>query len=232
MFADNTNLFLSHQNINILFNKFNEELQKIETWFKANKLSLNSKKTKYVLFHKSSAKDDIPFKLPILKISGKKIERETAIKFLDVILDENITWEKHICTSESKLAKNIGLLYHAKPLLHVKSLKSIYFVYIPSYLNYANIAWGSTYRTKLKTIYFHQKHTVRINISHIKINLYQHLNFMYKLNTNQVPSIFNDLIKKPEHKYPTKFLKICFSLKAFSLKTTKYAISLEIWNDF
>ena len=44
MFADDTNLFLLHQNINILFNKFNEELQKIETWFKANKLSLNSKK--------------------------------------------------------------------------------------------------------------------------------------------------------------------------------------------
>ena len=60
MFADDTNLFLSHQNINILFDKFNEELQKIETWFKANKLSLNSKKTKYALFHKSSAKDDIP----------------------------------------------------------------------------------------------------------------------------------------------------------------------------
>ena len=57
---------------------------------------------------------------------------------------------------------------------------------------------------------------------------------MYKLNTNQAPSIFNDLIKKPEHKYPTKFSKICFSLKAF-LKTTKYAISYrgpKIWNDF
>ena len=76
MFADDTNLFLSHQNINILFNKFNEELQKIETWFKANTLSLKSKKTKYALFHKSSAKDDIPLKLPILKISGKKIQRE------------------------------------------------------------------------------------------------------------------------------------------------------------
>ena len=152
MFADDTNLFLSHQNINILFNKFNEELQKIEIWFKANKLSLNGKKTKYALFHKSSAKDDLPLKLPILKISGKKIERETAIYFLVVMLDENITWEKHICTIESKLAKNIGLLYRAKPLLQVKSLKSIYFAYIHSYLNYANIAWGSTYRTKLKTI--------------------------------------------------------------------------------
>ena len=242
MFADDTNLFLSHQNINILFNKFNEELQKIEIWFKANKLSLNSKKTKYALFHKSSAKDDLPLKLPILKISGKKIERETAINFLVVMLDENITWEKHICTIESTLAKNIGLLYRAKPLLQVKSLKSIYFAYIQSYLNYANIAWGSTYRTKLKTIYFYQKHAVRIVFNEGKltqprsllralhalnvyqVNLYQHLNFMCRLNTNQMPSIFNDLIKKPEHKYPTKFSKICFSLKAFSLKTIKYAI--------
>ena len=266
MFPDDTNLFLSHQNINILFNKFIEELQKIETWFKANKLSLNSKKTKYTLFHKSSAKDDIPLKLPILKISGKKIERETAIKFLGVMLDENITWEKHIRTIESKLAKNIRLLYRAKPLLQVKSVKSIYFAYLNSsycifiqlfnyaysYLNYANIAWGSTYRTKLKTIYFHQKHAVRIVFNEDKLthsrpllralhalNVYQinlmHLNFMYKLNTNQLPSIFNDLIKKPEHKYPTKFSKICFSLKAFSLKTTKYAISYrgpKIWNDF
>ena len=130
MFADDTNLFLSHQNINILFNKFNEELQKIETWFKANKLSLNSEKTKYTLFHKSSAKDDIPLKLPILKISGKKIERETAIKFLGVMLDENISWEKHMGTIKSKLAKNIGLLCRAKPLLQVKSLKSIYFAHI------------------------------------------------------------------------------------------------------
>ena len=136
MFADDTNLFLSHQNINTLFDKFNEELQKIETWFKANKLSLNNKKTKYALFHKTSAKDDLPLKLPILKISGKNIERDTAIKFLGVMLDENITWEKHIRTIESKLAKNIGLLYHAKPLLQEKSLKSIYFAYIHSYLNY------------------------------------------------------------------------------------------------
>ena len=95
--------------------------------------------------------------LPILKISGKKIERETAIKILGVMLDENITWEKHIRTIESKLAKNIGLLYRAKPLLQVKFLKSIYFVYIHSYLNYANIAWRSTYRTKLKKNIFPSK---------------------------------------------------------------------------
>ena len=56
------------------------------------------------------------------------------------MLDENISWEEHIRTVQTKLAKNIGLLYYVKPLLEENSLKSIYFKYIQSYLNYPNIA--------------------------------------------------------------------------------------------
>ena len=121
------------------------------------------------------------------------------------MLDKNISWVEYIRTVETKLAKNIGLLYRAKPLLEEKSIKSIYFAYIHSYLNYANIAWASTYRTKLKTIHFYQKHAVRIVFNEDKIilsrpllrslnalniyqiNLYQHLAFMYKLNKNKAP---------------------------------------------
>ena len=130
MFSDDTNLFLSHQNINTLFKIFNEELKKIGDWFKANILSLNNKQTKYILFHKKSSRDDVPLKLPALKIAGNNIERKTAIKFLGVILDEKISWEEHIRTVKTKLAKNIGLLYCAELLLEKKSLKSIYFAYI------------------------------------------------------------------------------------------------------
>ena len=158
------------------------------------------------------------------------------------MLDENISWVKNIRTVETKLANNIGLLYRTKPLLKEKSLKSIYFAYIHSYLIYVNIAWASTYRTKLKTMYFHQKHAVRIVFNEGKltqsgpllrslnalnvyqINLYQHLEFMYKLNKNKAPLTFNELIKKPFHKYPTKFSENCFSLKVISLKSTKYCI--------
>ena len=155
MFGDDTNLFLSHQYVNILFKIFNEELKKNGDWFKANKLSLNNEKTKYTLFHKKSSKDDQPLKLPALKIADNNVERKTAINALGVMLDENISWEEHIRTYETKLAKNIGLLYCAKLLLEEKSLKTIYFAHIHWYLNYANLAWASTYRTKLKTIHFH-----------------------------------------------------------------------------
>jgi len=45
MFADDTNLFLSHKDPTDLQIILNEELQKIAIWFKCNKLSLNTKKT-------------------------------------------------------------------------------------------------------------------------------------------------------------------------------------------
>ena len=46
MFADDTNLFISDENIGELFQKMNKELKSGSTWFKANKLSINIDKTK------------------------------------------------------------------------------------------------------------------------------------------------------------------------------------------
>ena len=53
MFADGTNILFSHSNINILFEKINEELTKITNWFNAIKLLLNVKKTKNSFSRKS-----------------------------------------------------------------------------------------------------------------------------------------------------------------------------------
>ena len=107
MFADNINLFYTHQNINDLFSTVNSELDSINQLFKANKLSLNIKKTKYTLFHKKSAKNEISG-ISGLKIGSKNIEETSSIKFKGVMLDEYTSWNNHIKTVESKLAKNIG----------------------------------------------------------------------------------------------------------------------------
>ena len=62
------------------------------------------------------------------------------MKFLCVLLDENFSWKEHIKYLENKIAKNIGLLYRAKPFLDKESLLALYYSYIHSYLNYANLA--------------------------------------------------------------------------------------------
>ena len=54
LFADDTNLFCKHHNLNTLFKNINFERSKIAVWFKINKLSLNIKITSYFLFHSSN----------------------------------------------------------------------------------------------------------------------------------------------------------------------------------
>ena len=211
MFADDTNLFHSHHQIKVFFERVNAELQKISQWFRANKLSLNVKKTNYTLFHKCSLKDKMPLKLPELKIGNNIIEKATSIKFLGVMIDENISWRDHIKTVENKLSKNIGLLYQAKQFLDENSLKALYFSYIHLYLNYANIAWASTHFTKLKTISYKQKQATRIvfnedrlchsrpllrelnTLNIYQINLFQVLKFMHRFTIDDLPKVFKNV---------------------------------------
>ena len=68
-----------------------------------------------------------------------------------------------------------------------------------------------------------------------QINLYQHLNFIYKFKNKQTPKIFNNIIDTPVHQYPTKFSEAKFSVKRFALRSTKYSVSVrgpKIWNEF
>ena len=50
LFADDTSLFYSDINIQKLNDTINNELSKFDCWMRANKLSVNIKKTNYVVF--------------------------------------------------------------------------------------------------------------------------------------------------------------------------------------
>ena len=49
LFADDTSAFTSHKDLSTLSDIMNNGLSKLNTWFKSNKLSLNLKKTNYML---------------------------------------------------------------------------------------------------------------------------------------------------------------------------------------
>ena len=162
MFADDTNLFFEHADLRLLFSMVNDELKKIYEWFNVNKLSLNADKTKYSLFHKPSKTDDLPLLLPKVLINDKEVEKVGSIKFLGVLLDEHLSWKEHTRYTENEIVKNIGLLYRAKPFLGKHSLLTLYYSYIHTYLNYANLSWASTNKTNQKKLLSQQKHAIRI----------------------------------------------------------------------
>ena len=59
----------------------------------------------------------MPTKFPELFIDGITVERETVTKFLEVIIDENITWKAHINTISTKISRTIGILYRSRLII-------------------------------------------------------------------------------------------------------------------
>ena len=61
LFADDTNLFISHNDPVYLITTLNSELNKLSTWFAANRLSLNLSKTNFMVFKTWQKKQSFDF---------------------------------------------------------------------------------------------------------------------------------------------------------------------------
>ena len=90
MYADDTTLFCNINN-DINDNESNRQLNTISEWLLSNKLSLNIKKTKYMVFHTNQRR----LLYPNLYLNMMKIERVTQFNFLGIVLSLNLKWNKH-----------------------------------------------------------------------------------------------------------------------------------------
>ena len=108
LFAGDTALFLSNDNLKTLNKDVNYKLLNIEAWLNANKLSLNYSKTKYLLI-KPMAKTSQWCKFAVT-IKGIELEKCQSAKYLGIILDKNLNWEPHIQFLGKNCLKQLVLL--------------------------------------------------------------------------------------------------------------------------
>ena len=85
MFADDANMCIAGNDINVVCTQINDDLGLVQEWLACNKLSLNVKKTYYMFF--TPRNKDI--KDMDIKINNECIERVYHTKFLGVQLDAN-----------------------------------------------------------------------------------------------------------------------------------------------
>lgn len=193
MFADDTNLFFSGRKISNLVSTVNSELDKINTWFKLNKLSLNVKKTNFIMFaSKRNSSINSSLNTLEIKIDNSKIEQVHSSKFLGVIINQTLSWNDHIHVIQQKIHKNSGIIRRLSKSLPQSVLLCLYHSLIEPYLGYCNIVWGMNRSTSLDKLFISQKKIVRI-ITFSKLNthtkpLFSRLSLLtiYQLNVFQV----------------------------------------------
>ena len=139
--------------------KANIELCKLTCWLQANKLSLNIKKTKFMVFRPRQKR--LTLDNFAVKLCDTNIERVKEVVFLGVILDEHLSWKSHIAHLSSKVSRSIGIIHKSTFCLHKSALRMLYFSLIYPYLYYCISVWGSTYPTNLNRIFVLQKRAIR-----------------------------------------------------------------------
>ena len=143
--------------------------------------------------------------------------------------------------------------YKTSKLINSKCLRSIYFSFIHSYIDYANITWANTNKTKLEGLFGKQKQAAHIifnqdrftharpllktlnAINVYQINLLQVLVFMHKIKTNSSPQIFLHQFQIVNHKHATWYSRNNFKEPKRETIYAKYCIHSHgpvIWNSF
>ena len=156
MYADDTTLYCNI-NQNVTAEVINRELLKINQWLGANKLSLNVSKTKFMVFHTHNRS----VSYPNLQINSNKIERVTEFNFLGLVLQSNLSWNKHINHISLKVSKAIGIIYRLKSVYPLAVLLTLYNTLVLPYFNHCILSWGSKIKENHQ-LYLLQKKAVRI----------------------------------------------------------------------
>ena len=156
LYADDTTMCFSGPSLPELIQTCNSDLNKFSNWANANKLSINIDKTNF------SFVTNRPYpNFPIVYLNQRALTHKSEVKFLGVILDEKLKFDKHVKYVRNKISKSIGIINNLKEYVPLSVLKSLYYSFIYPYLIYCVTAWGGTYSTHIEPLRIIQKRAIR-----------------------------------------------------------------------
>jgi len=171
LFADDTSLHMSDKSLKNLENRANKELEAVDTWFRANKMVLNSKKTKYILF---GAPKSCEFRL---EIGGEILSRisenaeEKYVKLVGIALDENLSFKHHINQIKAKLNRSNFIISRSGKFLPQEIRVLVYNSLVKSVLEFGCWVYGYAGKTVMDQLFKLQKKIVR-NVAGVKRNVH------------------------------------------------------------
>jgi hypothetical protein len=222
LFADDTTLVCSADNVIDLYSKANLEFKKICDFFRKNKLVLHPKKTNYILYSKlevppdddrqifcnnNNGNDVIPeFIHQIERISSNSLS--TSVKFLGVLIDDKMSFKDHVANIRKKLSKSLYLLNSVKNVLPSKTILLLYYSMFHSHLIYSIQLWSSTPQSLINSLFKLQKKAIRI-VANAKFNAHTEPLFK-KMEILPLPDLITYFGLQFMHRFTNNLLPTAF----------------------
>ena len=143
LFADDSNLFhtfdAGQTEINMC--RVNGDLNKVQTWCHANKVTINLKKTNYMLIKGKRQSVNVE---GALEMGDSKLCEVNVASFVGLQIDNHLTWKPHIQMITSCVRKKVGILFRLRHFVPQNILILLYKALIQPHISYGIEVWGST----------------------------------------------------------------------------------------
>lgn len=204
-YADDCSIVYSADDYQELESLVNSSLNEINNWMFDNRLTINEKKSNYLLIDFSGRH---PTNLS-LKIGENELQRVYETKVLGITVDDRLSFKSHINNLCTKLSARIGLISRLRQFLPKKILNVIFKAIVQPNFDYGINIYGFTFQSHINKIQKLLNRAARVISSSdkdIKV-LYEELNwksfidrrkyfcsiFIYKCLNNLGPELCQNL---------------------------------------
>ena len=158
LYADDANIIITADSLTEIETIFRQLSQALVAWVGNNELLLNTRKTNYMIF---TRRRNISLDTFVPKMGSTPIERKSVAKFLGVLVDDKLSWKRHISAVKSKMSRYVGTLYKLKHILPVSVRLLTFNSLVQSHTEYCSSVWGCTNKSKIDIIFITQKKAMR-----------------------------------------------------------------------
>ena len=137
-FADDTTVCMSGRDLKALCENVCEELNKVDGWLKANRLSLKIDKT-YFMIHTHNNYDTNDC---IIRIRDRRIKHVTSFNFLGLTSDDNFSYNEHVSLLYKQLSRTKDILYRLSSYVPPIVIRKIYYALFYFRMIYGVSVWG------------------------------------------------------------------------------------------
>ena len=138
------------------------DLDGIARWSNTNKMIINVRKTKSMLFTGKRLTKKLATKTLSLQLDNEDIEQVNFQKLLGVTVDQELTFDKHVDELSKKLGQQLGVLRKIKRFLPLDQRKLYYNTMFKQVMMYGATVWANCSVENLKKILGLQKRAARI----------------------------------------------------------------------
>ena len=148
LYADDTALFYASKDTSEVQQVLQRDLSSVHSWLTANKLTLNVKKTKSMIFRTKKRVHKVPTNLNI-KIDDEPLEQADAFKYLGIWFDPLLSWESHVNKTITKISQRLGIIRRIRNCLPQQTAKMLIESMILPVFDYGDVVWSNCNSTLL-----------------------------------------------------------------------------------